>query len=1224
MIKKGCIILFLFILLIPTISAMDNDTIQLEESNNMEVLESSTDYYFNASVIDDGDGSIQTPYKNLENNIKANSVNHLSNGEYDLGENVIINDVSFIGQDAEKTVINCHGEVLNNTKNLFLKNVTLIDFTIINKGTLTCENSILSDGYGFSQDKYGNSWGGAIYSPYHESKKFKVTITNCTFKNNYAEYGGAIYMDGGELNIVDSQFINNLAYNYGGAIACEYNTKLSINRTKFVNSKSINDAGGAIYIKEVNFDSNRVDIINSTSTFGGAITALNSNITISRLNAYNNSVKYDGGAIYHLYGKCSIQQCKFINNTARNGAGVFLNNLTSMLIISNQFENNNASLCGGAIYSIANPKLTFQNIYKNNHALVNKDLYETASFNVSDIGNGNYTIYINDDTFDGAIPEYYNLNEHGYVSSIKNQLYGGNCWAFSALAALESCILKASGKELDLSEENMKNLMELYSDFGWQMDTNQGGYNNMAIGYLTSWLGPIDEINDTYDDFSTLSPLLDSLMHIQNVLFLKRDNYTDNDAIKMAILKYGAVSTGICYYSEYLKGNSYYCYKIFDYPNHAVSIVGWNDTYSKDNFWGNPEVDGAWIVKNSWGESWGDGGYFYVSYCDRKLAQVGTSESAYTFILNDSRRYDNNYQYDIIGKTGYFSSNEDQIYYQNIFKATNNEILTAVSTYFEKLTNWDLSIYVNDILKLTQNGVNDAGYYTIRLNELIPLSIGDSFKIIFKISGNGTFRIPISEKSYTNKFLSKEGLSFFSYDGSTWFDLYTSSTPSVASIKAFTLLNKVNTNITLNITDNQINPVEIIATIVDEYGNLVKSGNVTFKIENKDYWAIVEKGTCKFYHNFTSGGLKNISVVFNGEIYKESYSSALINVNISKTSLIVNNIVSYFGNLVKYSIKLVDENDTAISGKMISVKINGKNYQNMTDDNGTALIYIKLAIGEYTVNVNFSGDNKYIKSNRNSKITVKTTVSPQNQNKFTYNAKFSIKLLDVNGNPLKNRVVNVLINSKNHKVTTNNNGEAVITITQNPGKYTVKITNPVNNEVKMKNIQVLPRITENKNINMYVGAKKSFKVHIFNDNGNSAKAGQIVKFKIGSKSYSRTTDKKGYASLSISQSIGKYTIIAMYKGFKVSNKLVIKSTLTAKDKSIKKGKKLKFTAKLVDVNGKAAKGKKINFKIKNKKYTAKTNKKGIATIKIKNLKKGKYTITSSYGKVKINNKIIVK
>ena len=59
--------------------------------------------------------------------------------------------------------------------------------------------------------------------------------------------------------------------------------------------------------------------------------------------------------------------------------------------------------------------------------------------------------------------------------------------------------------------------------------------------------------------------------------------------------------------------------------------------------------------------------------------------------------------------------------------------------------------------------------------------------------------------------------------------------------------------------------------------------------------------------------------------------------------------------------------------------------------------------------------------------------------------------------------------------------------------------------------------------------------------------------------------------------------------------------------------------------GKILKNKKITFKFKNKIYKVKTNKKGIATLKItKKYKVGKYAITSSYGKLKVQNKIIIK
>ena len=205
-------------------------------------------------------------------------------------------------------------------------------------------------------------------------------------------------------------------------------------------------------------------------------------------------------------------------------------------------------------------------------------------------------------------------------------------------------------------------------------------------------------------------------------------------------------------------------------------------------------------------------------------------------------------------------------------------------------------------------------------------------------------------------------------------------------------------------------------------------------------------------------------------------------------------------------------------------------------------------------------------------------------------------------------------------------GNAVsFNINLNPGTYSITITNPVTGEVKSQSINVLSRLSDNKNIVMYYGANSVYSVKVYDDNGHVVGAGENVVISIEGKNVNVKTNAKGIASLNLKQYKPKaYTVTVTYKGFKVSNKITIKPTLITKNKSVKKGKTVKFTAKLLSKTGKALKGKKITFKIKGKTYNAKTNKKGVATVKIKNLKRGTFKIITKYGKLKNTNKIKIK
>ena len=145
MFKKIFILILLLFLLIPVSFAVSNDTDSLQDDSNSDIL-TSNDYYFNASTTADGDGSVDLPYKDLKNNVKANSVNHIANGNYSFDDDLLISDVTFIGEDTEKTIINCNYNVLNVSKYFTLINVTLVDFTILNNVVLNAQNTVFRYG----------------------------------------------------------------------------------------------------------------------------------------------------------------------------------------------------------------------------------------------------------------------------------------------------------------------------------------------------------------------------------------------------------------------------------------------------------------------------------------------------------------------------------------------------------------------------------------------------------------------------------------------------------------------------------------------------------------------------------------------------------------------------------------------------------------------------------------------------------------------------------------------------------------------------------------------------------------------------------------------------------------------------------------------------------------------------------------------------------------------
>lgn len=1225
------------------ISAVDDGGVIYSHGEDTNVLTGSNDIYFNASAESDGRGTQSSPYKYLQyNRLTSGCTAHFADGTYELDfKKGIYSSMTFMGQSAQNTIIKFNGIAFNvgDGYTLTLKDLTLDHATVKNLGTVSATNVIFKNGVAVDDTSYGydNAYGGAIYN-YVSTDYYgyvtnvpKNTLYNCTFLNNSAMYGGAIYLPYGELSLSNCKFINNSAHWFGGAIASDKDSKISVVGTVFENCRSVDDAGGAIYAFSTDLEVRDSTFNNCSANFAGAICSLNSEILISYSNFTNNLARYEGGAVYKMYGSGTVIKSNFTKNAALNGGALFSDNCTSFEIKNSEFASNAATGFGGAIFSNANPKLTVDGVtFTDNKASYNANMLNQSNFSPIVSSTNNYSLFVYKSLFNGTLPARYNLAENGFVTDVKNQQDSGNCWAFAALASLETCVLKASNKTFNFSVENMKNLIEMYSAYGWKMETNEGGYNGMPMGYLASWLGPVNATLDPFDDKGTLSPLLDSEMHIQNIYVLPaRTSYTDNDAIKEAILKYGGLYASYYHSAGYLnsKTNAYYD-PYTGNGNHAITVVGWDDNYSKNNFYTAPAGDGAFIVKNSWGSSWGDNGYFYISYYDRVLFAVNKDNQAFTYILNDTVRYTKNYQYDVAGMTDYLITGKKTVWYKNIYNATGNEAIAAVSTFFNTTVDYEISIYVNDVLQLTQNGRHEgSGYYTIPLKEYVPVAVGDIFKIVVKLANpqNGYAAVPISEQLSTTRCYYAPGVSYFSNDGKKWTDLYDYSASAyshtynsqVACLKAFTVADMQNTTVTLNnITPKVQEFSEIIATVTDAKGKMAKIGEVIFSINGTNYTAGVVDGVAKINVYFDEVGDYVISANYkNNGLYNGSFVQKTVSV--TKTDV---NLTAYIGDIVYGENPIVSINVTSVAGVNVTgdvvLTISGKKYiVNVVNALAVFEMPEVLDAGEYHIDVSYLGSEKYNAADGTAdftvakkEITMNVTIDKDYRD-ITVNVNLSEKL---DGN------LTVLVNNTPYTLSYTNGTGSLIFKNLTYGNYTISAVFTKDNYQTVnvsENVEInsIKTVLEAENVVMYYKDGTRFAVVLRDIYGNPL-ANMNVTISINGRNYVKQSDENGTASLGLNLESKNYTVVttfggnSKYFGTRSNNTVSILSTLLSKDivKYYRNG--TQFYATVLDFKGNPLANTTVMFNINGVFYNKTTDENGTAKLNIW-LRPGKYIIT---------------
>ncbi|WP_405270278.1 hypothetical protein [Methanobrevibacter sp.] len=257
-----------------------------------------------------------------------------------------------------------------------------------------------------------------------------------------------------------------------------------------------------------------------------------------------------------------------------------------------------------------------------------------------------------------------------------------------------------------------------------------------------------------------------------------------------------------------------------------------------------------------------------------------------------------------------------------------------------------------------------------------------------------------------------------------------------------------------------------------------------------------------------------------------------------KVTLTAPNLKMYYKDGSKFKVTVKDKNKKAIQKVNVRIKINGKNYDKLTDNKGTASLNIKLKSGNYVVLTNFAGTGKYYNQSVKSNITVKSTIKCSDFTKYYKNtAYYSSTFYNQKGNLLKNADVKFKLNNKAYSVKTNAKGLAKLSIDLKPGKYSISSINPKTSESITKAITI-KSLLKTKDLIIYEGNVGKFNAKILNSNGN-ASANKKITLTVDGKFYTKTTDKNGIASLKVNLKAGNYTITTEYGGLKNKNKITV-------------------------------------------------------------------------------------
>lgn len=221
-------------------------------------------------------------------------------------------------------------------------------------------------------------------------------------------------------------------------------------------------------------------------------------------------------------------------------------------------------------------------------------------------------------------PSAWDWREKGAVTHVKNQGDCGSCWAFSAVAAMESRYFLDGNTLTSFSEQELVDCVDKGKD-----NCNRGGEMHDGVEEIVKNHGAKINTEKQYPYADGTSPHKEKCKPKEQVAiqtqFTGYMNVTSGNetALQMASWKMGTISVGIdaseAKFQMYAGGvySNWRCKKKSDQLDHGVSVVGYGTEKSKNGL-------DYWIVKNSWGASWGKSGYIWMKRNAENMCGIAT------------------------------------------------------------------------------------------------------------------------------------------------------------------------------------------------------------------------------------------------------------------------------------------------------------------------------------------------------------------------------------------------------------------------------------------------------------------------------------------------------------------------------------------------------------------------------------------------------------------------